>query len=76
MMNTTSVLCGNDIPPDTTATWLAIVAGVLTLVSEGLPFTKRVQSNGLCHAIWAYVCESGCLNAPATAKLPPEDNKV
>ena len=46
---------------NTTTTWLAIVAGVLTLVSEGLPFTEKVKSNGLVHAIWAYVCESGCL---------------
>ena len=50
--------CADD---DTTATWLAIVAGVLTLVSEGLPFTEKVKHNGLCHAIWSFVCESGCL---------------
>ena len=58
---------GND---DTTATWLAIAAGVLTLVSEGMPFTKRVQSNGMCHAIFHWICESGCLDKPVAAKKP------
>ena len=59
-MNTTTMTtaCAAD---DTTTTWLAIVAGVLTLVSEGLPFTEKIKHNGLCHAIWSFVCESGCL---------------
>ena len=60
-MNTTTTMTTACADDNTTATWLAIVAGVLTLVSEGLPFTKKVKSNGLVHAIWAYVCESGCL---------------
>ena len=60
-MNATTNMITACADNDTTATWLAIVAGVLTLVSEGLPFTERVKHNGLCHAIWSFVCESGCL---------------
>ena len=60
--------CGSTASSDSTATWLAIAAGVLTLVSEGLPFTKRVQSNGMCHAIFHWVCESGCLDKPVDSK--------
>ena len=60
-MNVTTNMITACADNDTTATWLAIVAGVLTLVSEGLPFTEKIKHNGLVHAVWSFVCESGCL---------------
>ena len=47
---------------DATSLVLGIAAGVMALLSEALPFVRKVKSQGLLHAVYLTVCESECLD--------------
>ena len=55
---------------DATSLVLGIAAGVMALLSEALPFVRKVRSQGLLHAVYLTVCESECLDD----KDPPVRN--
>ena len=56
---------------DATSLVLGIAAGVMALLSEALPFVRKVKSQGLLHAVYLTVCESECLDD----KDPPVRNQ-
>ena len=56
---------------DATSLVLGIAAGVMALLSEALPFVRKVRSQGLLHAVYLAVCESECLDD----KDPPVRNQ-
>ena len=51
-----------DQTSDATSLVLGIAAGVMALLSEALPFVRKVKSQGLLHAVYLTVCESECLD--------------
>ena len=51
-----------DQTSDATSLVLGIAAGVMALLSEALPFVRKVRSQGLLHAVYLTVCESECLD--------------
>ena len=59
-----------DQTSDATSLVLGIAAGVMALLSEALPFVRKVRSQGLLHAVYLTVCESQCLDD----KDPPVRN--
>ena len=66
--------CADQATNDATSLVLGIAAGVMALLSEALPFVRKVKSQGLLHAVYLTVCESECLDEPAAAvdnKAPP-----
>ena len=63
--------CADGSVTDQTMTVLAIVGAALSLISEAMPFTKRVQAHGIVHAIWVTVCESGCMKRQRDPTSPP-----
>ena len=60
-----------DQTSDATSLVLGIAAGVMALLSEALPFVRKVRSQGLLHAVYLTVCESECLDD----KDPPVRNQ-
>ena len=60
-----------DQTSDATSLVLGIAAGVMALLSEALPFVRKVKSQGLLHAVYLTVCESECLDD----KDPPVRNQ-
>ena len=62
-----------DQTSDATSLVLGVAAGVMALLSEALPFVRKVKSQGLLHAVYLTVCESECLDEPAAVdnKAPP-----
>ena len=66
--------CADQATSDATSLVLGIAAGVMALLSEALPFVRKVKSQGLLHAVYLTICESECLDEPAAAvdnKAPP-----
>ena len=47
---------------DSIQSWIAAVLGVLFAMSEAAPYIKKIEGNGICHAIHA-VLTSKCLKA-------------
>ena len=60
-----------DQTSDATSLVLGIAAGVMALLSEALPFVRKVRSQGLLLAVYLTVCESECLDD----KDPPVRNQ-
>ena len=54
--------CADQATNDATSLVLGIAAGVMALLSEALPFVRKVKSQGLLHAVYLTVCESECLD--------------
>ena len=63
--------CADQATSDATSLVLGIAAGVMALLSEALPFVRKVRSQGLLHAVYLTVCESECLDD----KDPPVRNQ-
>ena len=63
--------CADQTTGDATSLVLGIAAGVMALLSEALPFVRKVRSQGLLHAVYLTVCESECLDD----KDPPVRNQ-